>query len=1851
MNVRLKSVDRVHGLLFGDMSRNGVSYPSRLQEVCAGSPVTTGLAVAMSGGGEVKEKSAPSTEPVLRCCVLSIHDTSHCKDDAVLNLALFPTGEVKEGDLLLINNTNSTTGHQQSTNATHSSQAPTEPPPNGHRMPQKSNGMGIDSSMGYIFRVTPIGPDMLLKQPQTQISISQNIATAFNLTKGSEVLLSKIESQTCGASHVELVFRDQYLARADMWRLINAELAHRCIYKGQRIEFLNSLKANVKSIFIGGRRVQSALFNSSTKPIFRSESARYVLFIQMSKEMWDFDAEGTGEIMFDKLINGFLPELFKRWQQLQVRHLVSIVLFTRMLYDDRQAEPSVEEHTNIDVPNEAEESPSKDYYRVVVSDMASGEWPNIMERLKREFKVFLRDTSIRTPAFGDYVPLGEGLSAASAALPSDIISGRPSAATQGNILEAINLASSQFSSDYIDRDLVRTGVSIVVISPGAGLFEVDFNLLVATTDNLTDNGVGIDLVCLSRMPLHSVPLFRYKQPLTELVPPANQEGHEVGSSIKCSFSNTMSYETPSVSPSDPPPGAARVCLWSHGIPHWIDVSFWTCAAGGDHHKAQPSKVVAVRTKNNLDIPKHKPFVPRVRMYALQMMGVMEDAISDISIPQLPITVLQSPESRGPLRVPWLKGTVKNISPAGSLSSRDERSGVQTPRLSTSPIHAYGKLQQQVEPSLRWMDEYDDHLFRDPAMEKKRARRATTRRRTLPKLNRPRGERAPVRDTNSNSDGGFAFAASPADTGRFEVSQKSRGNRDSDSRVAFSNNQTNRKPGLMPRQISFGLRGLGIGAPRPVAAITSTELSTGHATPASPSQSGLLSQLSATTEDRKTQTVSVAAKNQDNPSSISVHLSESSQDETQSTDSEPQYSSRPIPIRKTTPIRISDEVGSRYKSTSRPSRNTSKVTEPHDRVAAIMNLSAEEEMDLDQEIRPKYGPQLPTLSPSTSLAPWLTVLNPSNPSKTGVIQNSRLGRWHHLFPRPLRASQIKWKSLCSPAAVPLTTEDFPSADQLAEEFRERCYLVTLPEEMDLSEHPRSLASEMLAFRLSRGFQIVVGQRVADATDTPLFEDLDVFDEKILSQPGASMYLSRGSTIHRLTRLGADRIEMKALIRHTTAKVSSELDDGRVLYTPLIRSMLAKTYESQAVSIASQKSLFNWDMIDSFIAGHERPQAAQYVANLRPWRARFVLIPNDAPSNAWRAIRSSEDNEEEIRLEGIRELTRIWQQHRYIPPEERRFQAAVRSRKDTNPLDVSYHTKNPSAVIISELENAAEREATGMPVQILPEPDLLQRSNLNMRTLAEMFQSGRGVRLTDRRWHWRFHHDSFIGLELTTWLLENFRDVDTRDEAVDLGKELMENGLFEHVEGRHGFRDGNYFYQLSEEYRVPKPESRGWFGRVKASVPSTPLTEAPPLEQTAFRRSRANSDTVAVSKLDVSTPSNISPRLSVALSKSLLYDVDHRKRSYRPEFINLHYDRLHNPDNCYHIRIEWMNTTSRLIQAAVVSWATTVDKYGLRLVEVPIGEASSITSMHPFRAPYSIKLAQAPPAKQPMSYIESHSFSLQTKATGKHFYQKAILKQFNFVLDFEAASDFPSGVDVTYSWGSPDYRYAQYIHRTGVLIAQITEDGHFLLLANRLYNNRSAANATSQQDKATSNLPDRGPMFYRSSPHRGGRGPPTRSSPRTSPFPSPADRTALDVPAKFSRASASPISSSKSRGSTRPDAAVVPSTPEELTQNFQSFCSDAAGLEKFYTEQLSRTSSPGPNTPFMSSKTPNRGPETPVADSGIPNLALPTSLVEARRQSEEVDTKPWQKTRAIGNGSPRVKATETDGKGGLGSEITN
>ena len=1084
-----------------------------------------------------------------------------------------------------------------------------------------------------------------------EVSISSSIASGLKFTNRSKALLSVVNPQVWNASHVEISFRDVYLTRADMWRLVLSELSNKAVYKGQRVQFLGTVKAQIKSIYVPdlqGRKaqpVQSAWFGPATKPVFRSQSARYVLFIQMSKEMWDFDIDGTGEIMFHKVINGFLPELFGKWEAIGARHLVSLVLFTRMEYD-RELKPGFARQDSDEHPYGSQTTldgtPCKDFYRVLVSDMASAQYTAILTELKKEFKVFLRDVSItsRSRTTGGESEDGETI---------NVIAGHPSAAIRGNILEAINLASSQFSADYVDRDLVRTGLSVVVVTPGTGVFEVDHKMLSTTTDILTENGVSIDLVCLSRMPLHSVPLFKYRPPkrthenletnpprlgkrtLTDEMDSARTLGRSSANSQLSSMTTTRdTHNGESVNMSH------DTEVWHYGIPHWVDVSFWSSpVARNDRRlvKSEKSNEWKARLEDNLFA-----FTPRVRMYELQMMGVMENEMSDISIPYLRqvSSVLTTTDKRPSLY------TTYSESPNNSSQRTPEKSSYLTPSLfsnSTPRSDLSTSFNSAPTPKgnkslLQWMDELDDAVFKPPLKtvfhrsaheDRELGRGSLPHRKNISRTSSKRSSSVTTKDTAiSTFQGGGSRLQKPL--GNF-----SRINRKSSVKPPAEAGKKEGKRGNLSRQISYGLRGFGSAAPK---AVPVTELSSQIAQPANQSRWGR--------RQAANHSQSTAVNNDSMEQLQSLTVAERTDNGHHETET---ISTKPIDIRKRT---------SKTNPIGRHNRDDSTTDSAH----------SEEEV-----------PSLPiALSPQSALAPWLTVLNPSNGRKIQVNPRNRLGRWHHAFPRPLIASNIKWKSLCSPASVPLTTDEFPDEVQLSTEYQDETYQVKVGEAYELVEGGAlaALTRAIISTRLAHGFQIISASKMTKPNNTyNVVSELGAYDTSAaIGQVGSTIYLTRGSSIHRLLVVDEQTIEVTKYVRQsTTIAVAVEGENGSISYKPLIRTILGEKYLPRIAEISSPVDTQDWSKLDDFVAHQKEQPLDKLPSGFRFWQARFVLIPvQPYTSSKLPAKPVNEDTPEETRLEGIRRLTQHIQKHKYIPQSERQFTSSTRKRKDTNPLDI-------------------------------------------------------------------------------------------------------------------------------------------------------------------------------------------------------------------------------------------------------------------------------------------------------------------------------------------------------------------------------------------------------------------------------------------------------------------------------------------------------------------------------------------------------------------------------------------------------
>eukprot|EP01133_Synstelium_polycarpum_P007289 gene7289-8471_t len=107
-----------------------------------------------------------------------------------------------------------------------------------------------------------------------------------------------------------------------MWRL-KLSIQNECVYVLKKLSFAQ-VRAQVEEMVCNAQKVSSGLIDESTKFVFRSRSAKFILLIQMSKEMWDFADDG--DLYFEKAVNGFLKSLFSRWKSLSISVLVDALI-------------------------------------------------------------------------------------------------------------------------------------------------------------------------------------------------------------------------------------------------------------------------------------------------------------------------------------------------------------------------------------------------------------------------------------------------------------------------------------------------------------------------------------------------------------------------------------------------------------------------------------------------------------------------------------------------------------------------------------------------------------------------------------------------------------------------------------------------------------------------------------------------------------------------------------------------------------------------------------------------------------------------------------------------------------------------------------------------------------------------------------------------------------------------------------------------------------------------------------------------------------------------------------------------------------------------------------------------------------------------------------------------------------------------------------------------------------------------------------------------------------------------------------------------------------------------------------
>ena len=351
---------------------------------------------------------------------------------------------------------------------------------------------------------------------------------------------------------------------------------------------------------------------TSTKAIYRSFSAKVTILIQVCTELWEF--AGDGERYYEKIVHSFLPALFARWREAGTNHIVTIVFISRVFYDQSEIDYAAG-------PLQRDERGNwyKDFFKVITDLEVIYEWKPTLVSLKNSFWDFQRDILLthhyhratQDPTIG---------------APAQVrLVGRLSYAQDGPILEALNLGLNSSETHYIDRSLNLTGASTLLISPGTGHFRVSKQLLRLTTTRMLDQGFVVDLILLTKPPLHQTPIFSFEG--MEPVAKPDKEGHDGKDGTIDLLMMDPLWGGDDDFKADARP--KKTFWWE---PFWVATTFW------DRQMDLPFRQDRYIVSFFLILYPHKfvsRFIARAKMHKIQMLGLLEqDVLSSIQVPFL-----------------------------------------------------------------------------------------------------------------------------------------------------------------------------------------------------------------------------------------------------------------------------------------------------------------------------------------------------------------------------------------------------------------------------------------------------------------------------------------------------------------------------------------------------------------------------------------------------------------------------------------------------------------------------------------------------------------------------------------------------------------------------------------------------------------------------------------------------------------------------------------------------------------------------------------------------------------------------------------------------------------------------------------------------------------------------------------------------------------------------------------------------------------------------------------------------------------------------------------------------------------
>jgi len=1259
--------------------------------------------------------------------------------------------------------------------------------------------------------------------------------------------------------------------------------------------------------------------------------------------MWNFEEDGS--LYHEKAIL-FLEELFGRWASRGTSHLLSLILFSRVFYSDEEKD---------DVPPPVLISQDgrsyKDFYKVVADLEPLTRPQTILDEVRDEISKFQKHALTYTDPNG-----------------TRKLAGQLSYAPEGNVLEAMGIACNSFDEHYIDRDLRRTGISIVFVTAGTCVYHVDQMLLRLATERFITHGVGVDFVSLAKIPLHVVPLFRFLA--ADLEP--NALSPQTSSWAIDNSLNPIYIDSPTAQ-------AQKSVHYS--VPFFVDCSFFS------RHQDRPFRI--------------DRFMPRCRVPQFQN-GIGEHDLTGISIPLLsesmpPSGIGDDPAARKKARQRF-DAQVVDASPTPLAPLR--ATGVNQRSGSRAMVDGLAVTAVETKRKFSNSKHHDQELNRSPLL----------------KATLPQGTTDFSHLTNHQPSAGLSIVPiSSSETSRARATSAS---------TTGSNNPKAGTPALIARLTNLSQQHRSFWPWSTNSSNTTTVVK-----PAEPTFQATTSTLinlpppsppeGFNRAPRHEEATNVSSTSQEPPPSVSVQDG------------------------KTDGTRVNRSDTLRSATTLMPFVND-------DPRCTVSSTSSN-----PQEITSISSSRTPSIAPR-KLKPRLVLkkFNPSNPycSASGLL--SQFKKWSAVFPRPPNDQRsLKWKSLTTPACLPITTEFAPGQDELNNSYSLTEYEfpigdssilvkssnVSFSAEESLRIHASLVLREAISQRLSQGFQLVVPpqsphhtvdlqhQQDSSRTTTRTSSLVGIVKEAEKGQ-GASVDLSLSDHYHRLSirclESGKPILSVQIYVRYQSWK--AEPYD----YRPAIwwSNERPGWDEIQLRFDFPIQSSFDFEGLDKIIVGMDN--VIPLNENLKYCRLRAAFLPNLTNDDEMRhsALMKPQSNkglpsDDENRLVGMMKLQSTLRNVDWHSFGDSAMSAAGPTL-DFTTSDASQHVRHERerslAFLTTTTRDPRDKSTSHM---------ISSRDPLNVIVEA-MLHPASGVEVKSQLIQLRLMENVFQGDKLVTFLKHQL-NLGTREEALNFGRQLETRGMFKEVTNGSQPRpliDGNRYYQINSEYRPVKP-SRTWFGR--------PTTADKLLTSSSNLRSTSNPVVIGASaaednKRSSSVSGTLAERTVANMTRVGVIDLDPTGKSDRSEKAILLCDISHSPSNAWHVEIQWLGITSSMVDNILQHWARIVERYGIKMIEQSCRRPDQISESNPLQRTTRIELAVKPPILDDLEELVPISTS------PNWYFEGQLMRSQGFVLDVEADRNFPCDVNVVYAYRRHSLEYSQYIHHSGAASVQV-QDG--------------------------------------------------------------------------------------------------------------------------------------------------------------------------------------------------------------------